>query len=387
MEKTSLTHQHEIIQDKNDLSRRKKLNRVPMEMLRGIDESASITDNYSSILNLIFDVPGIFLKKIGCVFLADADSSTLRMVCGSENISKQLRDKCKSIKYGECHCGVAANTRDIVFSGAIDERHTVTYEGIEPHGHYCVPFPLDKNEPLLGVLNLYTKPGHEKSEDEVEFLTSVADILTMITRRKLDQDKGSIRLYNTLRTFSEMAECPPSSKGHQWRVSRLATAIAERLGLDESEKRQVGIASFLHDIGQIKVPREILMLKSEDRTEAQRLCFQEHTVLGEEIITDLGFDSGISSCIRQHHERLDGSGYPDELEGEQILLGAQIIGISDEVEYFSNIEPFKPDNLQKALVNIDSNEIPLFSPEVIEACRHVLAQDRYPILLNLDKLF
>lgn len=165
----------------------------------------------------------------------------------------------------------------------------------------------------------------------------------------------------------------PYTAGHQIRVAKLARAIAERLGLPRDEVEGIYLAGVIHDIGKISIPAEILVKPGELSSE-ERLLIRQHPRTGYEILNPIRFPWPIADIVHQHHERLDGSGYPRGLAGEGILLGARIIAVADVVETMTLRRPYREAlGLRAALEEIGERNAHLFDRRVVDACRALLA--------------
>jgi HD domain len=142
----------------------------------------------------------------------------------------------------------------------------------------------------------------------------------------------------------------PYVDGHSRRVARHATMIARRLGLSAAEVARVGRAAAVHDVGKLRLPREILM-KPSALTDAEFEIIKRHSTEGAEMVACLG-DSELTAFVRHHHERLDGSGYPAGLHGEQIPLGARIIAVADTFDAITSARPYRPSARHKQAIDI-----------------------------------
>jgi len=138
------------------------------------------------ILNTLLEIHWLTLKKKGAIFLADNETKTLQMIA-SKNLGDELLKKCANIKFGTCLCGKAAQEKEMVYKPCVDHEHTIQPEGMNPHGHFCVPIK-DKGS-VLGVINLYVKHGHDASELEHSFLESVSTATAGVIRRKQLEEK------------------------------------------------------------------------------------------------------------------------------------------------------------------------------------------------------
>ena len=141
-------------------------------------------------LDLILAIPGIALEKKGCIFLLEEESQIL-VLKAQRGLSDYLKAVCAQLPLGRCLCGLAASTQETQFASEIDDRHEIMYEGISPHGHYCVPILHDGK--TLGVINLYLKVGHKRNPREEIFLTAMASALAIIiNHEKMEQEKEDL---------------------------------------------------------------------------------------------------------------------------------------------------------------------------------------------------
>ena len=169
----------------------------------------------------------------------------------------------------------------------------------------------------------------------------------------------------------------PYTSGHQMRVAALTRAIAETLELPEAHIEGAFVAASIHDIGKISLPAEILT-KPTQLTEIEISLIQAHSQAGYDILKGIEFPWPIADIIIQHHERLDGSGYPHSLAGDDISIEARIIGVSDVVETMSSHRPYRPSmGIEKALAEITQNSGTLYDPEVVTACLNIFSKTNF----------
>jgi putative nucleotidyltransferase with HDIG domain len=160
----------------------------------------------------------------------------------------------------------------------------------------------------------------------------------------------------------------PYTSGHQKRVAMVADAIAKQMGLPDEEVNGVRVAAMVHDIGKISIPGEILS-KPGRITDIEMSLIREHPRSGYDILKGIDFPWPVSEMVIQHHERLDGSGYPQGLTSEDIYLGAKILGVADTVEAMISHRPYRASlGLDKALDEIRENKNKLYDPDVVDAC-------------------
>jgi len=160
----------------------------------------------------------------------------------------------------------------------------------------------------------------------------------------------------------------PYTAGHQQRVANLATAIAQEMGLTRDQIEGIHMAGLIHDLGKISVPAEILS-KPGRISKIEFDLIKTHPRVGYEILKSIEFPWPLAQMVLQHHERIDGSGYPAGIEGKDILLGARILGVADVIEAMASHRPYRPAlGIDRALSEISDNNGKLYDPDVVEAC-------------------
>ncbi len=166
----------------------------------------------------------------------------------------------------------------------------------------------------------------------------------------------------------------PYTSGHQERVACLARAISQTLGLPEDEVSGIYYASLVHDIGKISIPGEILS-KPGKLSSAEFALIRVHPEAGYDIVRSIDFPWPVNDIVMQHHERLDGSGYPQGLTGDRISYGAMIVAVADVVEAMSSHRPYRPAlGVDAALDEIRKNRGRLYDPGVVDACEIIILE-------------
>jgi PAS domain S-box-containing protein/putative nucleotidyltransferase with HDIG domain len=173
----------------------------------------------------------------------------------------------------------------------------------------------------------------------------------------------------TIRAISMAVEARDRyTAGHQRRVTQLASAIARQMGLSPAQIGPLRVAGLLHDLGKIYIPTEILS-KPGRLTDIEFSMIKTHTVAGYDIVKAIDFPGPTAEIVLQHHERLDGSGYPAGINAEEILLEARILAVSDVVEAMASHRPYRPAlGIDKALEEISEKSGLLYDSKVVEAC-------------------
>ncbi|MCK4391468.1 PAS domain S-box protein, partial [Candidatus Bipolaricaulota bacterium] len=266
--------------------------------------------------------------------------------------------------------------------------------------------PEDREKAIAGVKKVLEK-GYIKSReyqvitkngDRIPVEMSVACIKDVegkpvgfvgisrdITERKRaekEREQNFERLQRTLEgTVHALAAAvemkDPYTAGHQRRVTQLACSIAEEMGLSEDRIAGIHVAGLIHDIGKINVPAEILS-KPGPLNDTEYNLTKYHPQVGHDILNEIDFPWPVAQIVLQHHERMDGSGYPQGLKGEEILLEARILGVADAVEAMSAHRPYRPARgIDKALEEIAQNKGKLYDSKVVDACLRLFTEDRF----------
>ena len=204
------------------------------------------------------------------------------------------------------------------------------------------------------------------------FLASLRDITAHSqTRETLRQTLDDLKkaMSGTIRAMAAMAERKDHyTGGHQQRVASLSSAIANEMGFSPIETEGLHLASLIHDIGKISIPSQILA-KPSPLTDLEFRMIQGHPHDGYEMLKDVQFAWPIARIVQQHHERMDGSGYPQGLSGEEILVEARILCVADVVEAMASHRPYRPAlGIDKALDEISKSRGTLYDANVVDAC-------------------
>jgi len=483
-----------------EIKRNYDIQSVMNSLLRLSLEDVGLQEILEQAINLILSIPRLALESRGAIFLVEGDDPVL-ILKGQRGISKTLQERCARVPFGTCLCGRAALSGKIEFSDCIDKRHDIYFEGMIPHGHYCIPILF--SERVMGVINLYLKEGHIREAQEEEFLMATANTLAGIIIRKQSEEafrekeerfrvlfnlaSDSILLLDasnledpvivdaniaahsihgylpgeligkpisflndpqskkqipkrmahlmtgnplkgeayhvrkdgwlfpieisaqmiqikgepyiqvidrditerkqseekiqktleklrkamggTIQVICQTVEMrDPYTAGHQRRVADLSRTMAQELGLSEQLVDGLRIAGVIHDLGKFMVPVEILS-KPTELNPLEYSLIKEHAQAGYDILKGIEFPWPIAQIVLQHHERLDGSGYPQGLKGEAILMEARILAVADVVEAIASHRPYRPaQGIEKALAEIATHRSILYDPNVVDVC-------------------
>jgi HD-GYP domain-containing protein (c-di-GMP phosphodiesterase class II)/HAMP domain-containing protein len=232
---------------------------------------------------------------------------------------------------------------------------------------------------LLAVM-----PGHEEN------LSQVLVLLVDITDRKqaeekLQQTLESLRkaVGTTIQVLVSAVESRDSyTSGHQSRSADLACAIATEMGLAQDKIEGIRMAGSIHDIGKLSIPAEILA-KPTKLTDIEFSLIKEHSRCGYGMLKDVESPWPLAQIVYQHHERMDGSGYPRNLKGDEILMEARIIAVADVVEAIASHRPYRAAlGIEIALEEIEKNKGLLYDKDVADACLRLFRKKSYSMALK-----
>lgn len=237
---------------------------------------------------------------------------------------------------------------------------TFLFEGLHRRKNGSI-FPVEINATLVEL-------------DKSYIMTMARDI----TDRKQYEERLHTSLLGTVRAVSDIVEMrDPYTAGHQKRVASLACAIAKELGMSEDRIEGLELAAQIHDVGKIQVPAEILS-KPTQLNIVEYALIQFHPEAGYEIIKDINFPWPIAKIIRQHHEKLDGSGYPHGLKGDEILLESRILTVADIVEAMASHRPYRPAlGIDAALEEIQKGRGITLDANVVDVCITLFKENRF----------
>jgi PAS domain S-box-containing protein/putative nucleotidyltransferase with HDIG domain len=212
----------------------------------------------------------------------------------------------------------------------------------------------------------------------VGIFKDVTDLRRSEVELKKSYEKLEIALSSTISVISLIVESrDPYTAGHQSRVANLASAIAREMGLPEDRVKMIHMAGLIHDIGKINVPAEILSRPGK-LSAIEFSLIKIHPETGYSILSRVDFPAPIAQIVYQHHEKMDGSGYPLKISGDQIILESRIITVADVVEAMAGHRPYRPAlGIEKALDEIRIGRGVVYDAEVADACISLFSTNRF----------
>ncbi len=255
-----------------------------------------------------------------------------------------------------------------------------------------ISLPLRAIDEVFGVLSIYSAEVNAFTKEEIALLEELANDLAfgiLMLRTRVERDRfqeqhlrGAERLKQALvgtiqAVATTVEKRDPYTAGHQQRVAQLCVAIASELGLDPERIEGLRLGAMIHDIGKIYVPAEILSRPGK-LSQPEFDMIKSHPQVGYDIIKDVKFSWPIAEMILQHHERLDGSGYPQGLKGEAIIHEARILAVADVIEAMSSHRPYRAARgVEPALEEIRQNRGRYYDPEAVDACLRLFEQGKF----------
>jgi len=252
-----------------------------------------------------------------------------------------------------------------------------------------ISLPLIVDGKTIGILDIFGRDSEAFDSEEVKLLEELAgevafgiwSLRTDVGRQRAEaeaqQSLEKLReaLEGTVSAVASIVEMrDPYTAGHQQRVAQLACAIAREMGFSSERIEGMRVLGCLHDIGKISIPAEILS-KPGKLSETEFSLIKDHARLGYEIIKDIDFPYPVAQGILQHHERINGSGYPLGISGEDITQEAKILAVADVVEAMASHRPYRSAvGIEKALEEISRNRGVLYDPEVVDTCLKIFSE-------------
>jgi len=232
----------------------------------------------------------------------------------------------------------------------------------------------DQRERVRGF-SLMIRDLTEQQEAKRALWDSLTQRKALEKEREKTLEQMRQTLIGTVQVISRTVEMrDPYTAGHQQRVAVLAEAIAREMRVEDDQREAVRMAGSIHDLGKISIPAEILV-KPSRLTPLEYQLIQSHPRIGYDILKDIEFPWPLAEIVLQHHERMDGSGYPQGLKGEAVRLEARILAVADVVEAMASHRPYRPAlGIEAALEEIEKNQGLLYDPGVAEACLRLFRQ-------------
>jgi putative nucleotidyltransferase with HDIG domain len=285
---------------------------------------------------------------------------------------------------------IRSNQTYVVVDGELDPGFITWRERAKQFGIRSVigcPIPDGQDDIPYGSLLVYSTLPNSFGDSEIKLFEGLAKEIgfglrsierqhkldDQIHEKELTQERLAGALRATIEAMSKTMEWrDPYTAGHQKRVAMISMAIARQLGWDDERIQALYMAAMVHDIGKMAVPSEILT-KPSRLNDIEMQLVQGHVEAGYQILKDIPFPWPIAEMVYQHHERLDGSGYPNKLVGEQICEEARVLAVADTIEAMATHRPYRPaKGLNAALEEIKAESGDKLDVKVVEAAFKLL---------------
>jgi PAS domain S-box-containing protein len=317
---------------------------------------------------LIKDVCTAIVKEapyvLAWVGMAESDDNKTVRVAGLDGIAVKYAENLQltwsenSISgigpVGEC---IRSGKSTLVSNTEQDPRFRTWLERASKFNIHCVvATPIHDEIKTIGALAVYSTMTNAFSQSEIQLFENLSDeigyglraikhrqeLASEVKERQKIQVQLTKALESTIEAMSKTMEWrDPYTAGHQRRVAEIAVLLGKQLGLNENQLQGLHMAGMVHDIGKVAIPSEILT-KPTALTELERKMVQGHVESGYQILKDVPFSWPIADMVRQHHERIDGSGYPLGLKGNEILFESKILAVADTIEAMASHRPYRP---------------------------------------------
>jgi PAS domain S-box-containing protein/putative nucleotidyltransferase with HDIG domain len=355
-------------------------------LVRATDEM----DLCSKMCQVLYEKGGFRMALVGYL-LPDADEHPFVLLAAAghvegaiENLNLRARNK-KSLLV------TALRTGNVQVSASIykDKPFSKLKNEVAPAKDDLMMaiLPINLESETFGVLIVYDAHPDNFTKESILLLDELTrdlafgiNHLRAATKHIAVFEKLKTNLNNAVTAIAALVEMrDPYTAGHQRRVATLAAAIATELGLSKERIEGLKIASVVHDIGKIRVPAEILTNPNK-LMEAEVEIIKTHPRVGWEVLKSIDFPWPVAEIVYQHHERLDGSGYPRGLKGDEILLETRILIVADVIEAMVSNRPYRVGvDLFAALQEISQQKGKLYDLAVVDACLRLFIEKKYKL--------
>ena len=363
-----------------------------LKAIKNINESLLRVENeadlYRQTCDLLLGVPYVRFAWIGLVQPESVQVKPVAWAGVEDGYLSEIKVTWDDSVFGSGPTGEAFRTgRPYVRNDIAADPHSNPWRDAALQRGYLssITLPLIHVHEVIGILKVYSAKTAAFGAEEIDFLNQIAgDIAVGVKSLRLEQGlENSLKklravVEQTAEAIATMVELrDPYTAGHQRGVTQLACALAAEMGLDEERIEGIRLAGLLHDIGKVVVPAEILN-KPGKLTELEFNIIRSHSQMSYNILEKIEFPWPVAQIALQHHELMNGSGYPAGLTGEDILLEARILAVADVVDAMTGHRPYRPAlGVEKALEELFRNQGILYDPLVVEACIRLYTEKGY----------
>lgn len=358
-------------------------------VVRATDEEELVGE----VCRIIVEVGGHRMAWVGFVDADDAEIvRPIAWACQGEEDQERLTISWDGAAMEKSSTGRAIRKAQPVVHVHDSTGSPLEEEAVKDGFGAAVALPLQEDGRVFGALSIYAEAADTFDPNETQRLKEVADdlaygIVSLRVREERNRatvdlqanlDKLQKALEGTIKVVASTVEVrDPYTAGHQRRVATLARRIGEEMSLSVSQLEGIYMAGLVHDLGKIYVPAEILS-KPSQLSEIEFNLIRTHPQVGHDLLSAIEFPWPIAQIVFQHHEKVNGTGYPAGLTGDQILLEAKIITVADVVEAMASHRPYRPSlGIERALEQITENRGTLYDPRVVDICLQLFAEGHF----------
>ena len=356
-------------------------------------------DLIKNVCKAIAEQPPYPMAWVG---LAEHDVNKTIRVAGVAGTAKAYTDGIMvswsaDTAYGRGPTGQCVRSgKSILISDTLKNEHfQIWVERANQYGiRCCIATPISDGSKTIGALMVYAKIPNAFNESEVHLFENLSEeigyglqaimhrqqLIAEIKEHEATQNQLYASLDSTIEAMSKTLEFrDPYTAGHQNRVAKIAVAIGQEMGLNADKLKGIHLGSMVHDIGKVAIPSEILT-KPTQLTALEMQMIRLHAEASYDILKKIPFTWPIAEMAYQHHERLDGSGYPKGLKADQIIFEAKILAVADTVEAMSAHRPYRAAiGLDAALKVIQAGRGTLFDETIVDACLRLFKEKNYQL--------
>lgn len=374
-DKTKLSDQ--LLEQNKQLQRAKKMISKEKEKFAALFEATQVMSSSLDLEHILPDILRLVNTlvdfKSGRVLLPQEDCLKVKYKFGYD----PKRSKVTEIKWGEGITGNSAANREIIL--VEDVRKDERYISELPETQAELALPLIFQGELLGVLDIQDdKPFTwlDEQEDILDILVLFSNFAAVVIHNSNTFSKLKESYVSTIKALARAIDAKdPYTHGHCERVKNLSLEIGKNLGLDPMDLEELEFAALLHDIGKIGLP-EAILLKPGRLSPVEFEVIKSHPKIGADMVGDISFLQRTRRIIEQHHERIDGTGYPNGLHGEQIDFLAKIITVADAIDAMLTKRPYRdPQNIKYVLRELENCQGKQFDLLVTEVAKEIVAEE------------
>ncbi|WP_246943901.1 GAF and HD-GYP domain-containing protein [Bacillus pinisoli] len=353
-----------------------------LEAFKKLNSDLAIQDVFENILLQMVQVVG---AEAGTLWVLDQDHEEIVASAAygptasailNIRLSKEEGIVGKVMSTGEAHL-IEDVTKDPNWAKRVDQSSGFITRSM-------ITVPLVAKGHSIGALQLLNKQGHSLfTKQDVNLALALANQSALALHNSQMYDDLYKMFMSVIKTLASVLDArDPYTAGHSERVAKYSVWIAQRLGLSSEECDELNKAALLHDIGKIGIPDEVLR-KPTRLTNEEYEAMKQHTVIGATILSNMEPKSSMIYAIqtaRSHHERLNGTGYPDRLAGNDIPLFARIVGVADTFDAMTTVRPYsKGHTFQEGAAELIRCKGTLFDPDIVDAFTTILEECHYEV--------